>query len=341
MVKIAIAAASSQLAREVIDSLVATKKHEVIGLVRKVTDHETPPLHAEYKLTQGSQDPAQYPSLPGVQWVQTTYEDKADLVRLFKGVEVVLCFWPVNLDHGSVKQKRLIDAAVEAGVKRFAPSDGVKLESSLDAMAWYAGKIEITRYLENLNKEKKVIEYTRFQIGAFMNYLGHPHQTSTHVATLPFAFDFEKQHATLLEGSLDDVIVWTTVQDIAGVVARAVEYEGEWPAVGGIRGSPVTMREMLRLGEAMGKPFTIEWLKKEDVKTEPPNPKADTGGAVEIDLRSMTPEQAQAFVKMATRGILVAVGRGAYDVTDDWNRILPDYKFTQVEDFLKKVWGGK
>lgn len=34
---------------------------------------------------------------------------------------------------------------------------GVKLESSLDALSWYTGKIEISRYLEKLNKEKKVL----------------------------------------------------------------------------------------------------------------------------------------------------------------------------------------
>ena len=117
---------------------------------------------------------------------------------------------------------------------------------------WYAGKVEIARYLADLNRDRKVIQYTLFQIGGFMNYLGHPHQTSTHVATLPLQFDFEKQRAVLLEGSLDDVVVWTTVQDVAGAVAGAVEYGGEWPAVGGVAGSRVTVREMLVLGEAIG-----------------------------------------------------------------------------------------
>ncbi|KAI1138895.1 NAD(P)-binding protein [Hypoxylon sp. FL0543] len=316
MVKIAIAAASSQLAREIIDKLVEAQKHEIIALVRK--------------------DPAQFPSLPGVKWVQTTYGDKSELVSLFKGVETVLSLFPVHPDAGNATQKRLIDAAVDAGVKRFAPSEwatGVKLESSLEFIPWYAGKIEIAHYLESLNKKKRVIEYTRFQVGAFMNYLGHPHQTSRHVTTLPLQFDFEKQHATLIEGSLGDAVVWTTVQDIAGVVARAVEYAGEWPAVGGISGSRITNEDMLRLGEAIGKPFTVDWLKMDDV---------ESGEMINsVDLRSATPEEIGAFLKSATRRILAAISRGAYDVTDEWNRILPDYEFTQVEDFIKKVWGEK
>lgn len=321
MVKIAIASATSQLAREVIDALVATKKHEIIGLVRK--------------------DPAQYPPIPGVKWEQTTYEDKAELVRLFKGVEAVLSFVPVHLDPGNVMQKNLIDAAVEAGVKRFAPSEwavGVKLESALDAIPWYTGKVEVAHYLESLNKEKKVIEYTRFQVGGFMNYLGHPHKSANHVNTLPFLFDFDKQHAVLVEGRLDDVIVWTTVQDIAGVVARAVEYEGEWPAVGGISGSRVTIGELLRLGEAIkGKPFTVDWVKLEDLEAEKRTAVNFTG----FDLHSASPEEFQRFITFALRGIMLGISRGAFAVTDEWNRILPDYKFTKVEDFLKKIWGKK
>ncbi|KAI1759948.1 NAD(P)-binding protein [Hypoxylon sp. FL1150] len=320
MVKIAIAGASSQLAREIIDVLVATKNHEVIGLIRK--------------------DPTQFPSLPGVTWVKAAYEDKSELVRLFQGVEVVMCFFPVHFDPGCATQKRLIDAAVEAGVKRYVPSEwatGTQLEASLDGIPWYAGKLDVSRYLENINKEKKVIEYTRFQIGAFMNYLGHPHKTSEHVHTLSFAFDFEKQHAILLKDRLDDAIVWTTVQDIAGVVARAIEYKGEWPAIGGITGSRVTIGEMLRLGEAIGRPFTVDWLKLEDIEAEERNMERFAN----LDLHSSTPEEVKAFLDMAIKGCLLGVSRGAYAVTDEWNKILPDYKFTQVEDFLEKVWGGK
>ncbi|KAI0383591.1 NAD(P)-binding protein [Hypomontagnella monticulosa] len=320
MVKIAIASASSQLAREVLDALVATKRHEIIALVRK--------------------DPTIYPSLPGVTWVQTTCQDKAELVRLFKGVETVLSFAPVHLDVGNAIQKRLIDAAVEAGVKRFAPSEwatGVKMELALDGIPWYAGKLEVAHYLEEINKEKKVIEYTRFQVGIFMNYLAHPHKTANHITTMSFLFDLENQQAMLVEGSLDDVTVWTTIQDIATVVARAVDYEGEWPAVGGIAGSRITVGELLRIAESIGRPFTVNWLKKEDVEAIEWKSEWYEG----IDLRNAPPERFQQFMSVAVQGILIGISRGAYDVSNEWNKLLPDYEFTQVGDFVKKIWGGK
>lgn len=319
MVKIAIAGASGGLAREIIDKLVETQKHEIIAMVRR--------------------DPAQFPSFPGVEWTQTNYEHKSELVGLFKGVETVLVCFAVHLDQDNATQKRLIDAAVEAGVKRLAPSEwatGVKLEGALHVIPWYANKVEIAHYLEKINEKKKVIEYTRFQIGAFMNYLGHPHQTSKHIKTLDFSFSFEKQHAMLIEGSLDDVMTWTTVEDIAVVVARAVEYQGEWPTIGGIRGTTITLGEMLQLGEQIGRPFTVDWIKKDAFAQAANKFEFD-----KFDLNSASPEEIATFLDVATKGILVGIGCGAYAVTDEWNRLLPDYEFTQVGDFVKKVWAGR
>jgi len=55
--------------------------------------------------------------------VKANYESKAELIELFRGVETVLSFLAVHLDPGNETQKRIIGAAVEAGVKRFAPSE--------------------------------------------------------------------------------------------------------------------------------------------------------------------------------------------------------------------------
>ena len=57
-----------------------------------------------------------------------------------------------------------------------------------------------------------------------------------------------------------------------------------------------------------------------------------------IDLPSIPKDQVEAFSKMATRGVLIAACRGAWTVSDEWNRLLPDYKFTKVEDLLRGIW---
>ena len=59
----------------------------------------------------------------GVSWVEVDYASKADLVKNLQGVNTLLSFVVVHADPGSVVQKNLIDAAIEAGVKRVAPSE--------------------------------------------------------------------------------------------------------------------------------------------------------------------------------------------------------------------------
>ena len=82
-----------------------------------------------------------------------------------------------------------------------------------------------------------------------MNYLGAPHKTTKHIATFNTYFDIDKMHALLDEDHKDEEICFTSIADIAGVVARAVEYEGEWPVVGGITGTRIKVSEMIPLIE--------------------------------------------------------------------------------------------
>ncbi|CVL03168.1 hypothetical protein FPRO06_01841 [Fusarium proliferatum] len=321
MVKIAIAGASSELAREILDRLVATGKHDITALVRK--------------------DPSTFPELPGVSWIKADYNNKAELVNLFRGVETVLSFLAVHLDPGNETQKRLIDAAVEAGVKRFAPSEwatGAKLADSLDVMSWYSGKIEIREYLKSLNSDKKVIEYTLFQPGGFMDYLCHPYKTAKYITTTVVNVDFVKKHAIVVEGTLDDEITYTSVNDIANIVTQAIDFEGEWPVVGGMSGDRISIRQLLKIGEEVrGEPFTIEWLKMEDLAAG----ELKTDNYPRLPLPSVPQDQVEAFSKMVVIGTLTAFNRGAWTVSDEWNQVFPNYKFIKVDELLKSVWGSE
>lgn len=40
-------------------------------------------------------------------------------------------------------------------------------------------------------------------------------------------------------------------------------------------------------------------------------------------------------------GFLQAADAGAFTVTNEWNQLLPDKKFTTAEEFLTEVWEGK
>lgn len=62
-------------------------------------------------------------SIPGVTWAKVDYGDRINLTKVLTGIHTVLCFSGAHLDPGSVAQKALIDASIEAGVKRYAPNE--------------------------------------------------------------------------------------------------------------------------------------------------------------------------------------------------------------------------
>jgi hypothetical protein len=116
-------------------------------------------------------------------------------------------------------------------------------------MDWYTYKEHARQYLAELNKEKRVIEYCLFQPGLFTDYFAIPYMSTKHLTALETQWDFEKRRAILRQDSDEDYLTLTTVADLANVVASAVDYEGEWPIVGGIRGSRMSTKEFISLGE--------------------------------------------------------------------------------------------
>lgn len=66
-----------------------------------------------------------------------------------------------------------------------------------------------------------------------------------------------------------------------------------------------------------------------------------TSWVPKINHPSIPPEQVEVLSRSFTAGILLAIHDKAYQISDEWNRLLPDYKFTDTEDFLTKAWRGK
>lgn len=52
-------------------------------------------------------------------------------------------------------------------------------------------------------------------------------------------------------------------------------------------------------------------------------------------------DQAADLLKSVLIATLLSGAKGAWDVSDEFNRILPDYTFIQVDEFLSKVWEDK
>ncbi len=56
---------------------------------------------------------------------------------------------------------------------------------------------------------------------------------------------------------------------------------------------------------------------------------------------SLSPEQREQFGDMVLGGSLLSAIPASWAVSDEWNRIFLDYKFDEIEEFLRKVWAGK
>lgn len=76
----------------------------------------------------------------------------------------------------------------------------------------------------------------------------YPYKSSKHVITFETPIDFNNCRGLLVDDGEATYSV-ITAQDAAKVTALAVEYEGEWPVVGGINGGDFTMNEIMALGE--------------------------------------------------------------------------------------------
>ncbi|KAI2615079.1 hypothetical protein GGR54DRAFT_613980 [Hypoxylon sp. NC1633] len=317
MVRVAIAGGSGQVSREVIDALLASGKHDITILSRR-------------------EAPKRTSLAPEVQWQVVDYNDEKALVAALSGTHTLLSFVQILSDPDQRSQKNIINAAIAAGVKRFAPSEyGSK--GTVD-MAWWQGKEIIREYLKKVNEKGRVLEYTLFQPGLFLDYLAYPHKTSKYVDPLQTVFDFENRRAIVMEGHEDAVITLTTVADLAAIITRAVEYEGTWPATSGISGNRVTFSQVLEVGRKVrGSAFVIDKVKVEDLEAR----RLDVSWGLTAVHQAVSEDQASALLKAVSIGILLSSSKGAWDVSDEMNQLFPDFEFTAIEDFLMKVWEGK
>ncbi|SPQ23983.1 115f36d7-8128-4780-a217-9a31a445979c [Thermothielavioides terrestris] len=315
MVKIAVAG-PGQVAHEIIDGLVATGKHDILLLARKDATPEQ--------------------LIPGTTWVKVDYEDRKGLVKTLEGVHTVLSFIAAHLDTDNKSQKALIDAAIEAGVKRIAPSEWAG--SDLTDLDWYNNKLEIRKYLEEKNREKKVIEYTLFQPGWFLNYIVGSRKTTKHIPTaaVPAVLVDHERLRARVAGDPNNRISYTAIHDLVNIVVKAIDYEGEWPRVGGINGNTVSIAEEIAIGEKVrGKPYQVETLDVEEVKAGV----LKTSWLPTLDHFPVSEAEREVYAKLLLRGILLNVANGTAPVSDEWNRIFPDYKFTTVEEILTEQLG--
>jgi hypothetical protein len=262
------------------------------------------------------------------------YHDRTSLTDAVHGFDVVLSFITVHLDIDCTAQKNLIHACIDAGVRRFAPSEwGIKNNSGFPI---YANKDVIARYLAEINAEKQVLEYCLFQPSMFMDYFAHPYAPSAQLITWPFFVDPQDRRAMVLDDG-DQPFVLTTTADDAAIMTLAIEDPRPWPAIGGICGAVTCINEILALAQKIrGGKWTIERINSEDIK------RGELKSSwVPITNHHVIPFEirerfSRDLVITSFRGIL----NGTWNVSREWNERFPEYKFESLEIFMRRAWEG-
>ncbi|KAL2798712.1 hypothetical protein BJX66DRAFT_294684 [Aspergillus keveii] len=310
MVRVTIVGGAGRVGRAIVEELGAQGKHEVILWTRR--------------------DPSDH-QIPGVKTIQVSDYSHENLVKLLEGTHTVLAFFNPMSDPGSSNQLALIDAAVAAGVKRIAPSEWAGNVRS--GIKMYAMKEPVLDHLEELNKDKKVIEWGLFQPGLLMDYLAHPCPPSKHFDTFPLLFDLENARAVVVEDGSSPV-VFTASEDVAKVVARAIDYPEPWTIEGGIVGHRTSYKEIVEIAEKVtGRRFTVYSLKPEDLeKGEFKSP------WVPAYAPNLSEETMRDVVVPFISGWAMGIHKGVADVRPVWNERFPDIQYQKVEEMLRGAW---
>ena len=60
-----------------------------------------------------------------------------------------------------------------------------------------------------------------------------------------------------------------------------------------------------------------------------------------VDHPAIPAEKVKEMAAGMVAGTLLAISVGAMSVSDEWNTLLPEYRFSRAEEFLAQAWDGK
>lgn len=315
MVKVAVAGGTGSVGLHIVEAILATRKHEVVVLSRQPSSPHLAKL--------------------GVVVHQVSYDDPAALVRALAGVHTVISTIS-GYDKKTLAdtQIALLDAAVQVGAKRFAPSEFSVRPVPNNPIEVWSHKYTV---LEAVRRSG--LEYTIFEAGVFTNYLGEGTPGLGHLRPLKVTFDVEHCKMTI-PGDGSAAIVMTRVEDVGRFVAASLDLK-TWPEFSQMRGDRKTLNEILCLAESVrGSSSGLEALTVWQRLTKRAGRKFDVTylSLAEIEKAASAPTFSkdkffgQWFLRIVKENFLGYEGANL-------NALLPQIRPVNIEDSLKEWWG--
>ncbi|KAL9598544.1 MAG: hypothetical protein Q9219_004446 [cf. Caloplaca sp. 3 TL-2023] len=259
---------------------------------------------------------ATFPSGVKVEKVDESYP-KDQLLAVFKGQDAVVNLLPPSdVDRAN----SIADAAAEAGVKRFIPSEFGSDTSSPETVALvpiFAGKAQMTGYLKT--KESSGMSWTAIINGAFFDW---------GLLNGFLGFDIKSNTATIYdagEAPVNMTTLSTVGQSVVSILQHPAETANRYVYIQSTRG---TQNQILA---ALEKSTSKQWTVKKRESAEA----RQTGGA------KLGKGDMSGIPDLIVGGILKGEPAANYDVTRQLDNGLLGLKEESLEDLVDKVVKGQ
>ena len=164
----------------------------------------------------------------GVAIHKVDYNSRSELVAALQGIDAIVCAIGAT---GFGEQKRIIDAAIEAGVQRYLPSEfssntmSSKVQELVPA---FRPKIEVMEYLRS--KESATFTWTGICTGPLFDWVSCPQLFNNCILTEIFqglqvgflGFDIVKETATIWDDG-NAVFTGTTEADLGKAIVNLMQ----------------------------------------------------------------------------------------------------------------------
>ncbi|KAL7927056.1 hypothetical protein ACQKWADRAFT_308974 [Trichoderma austrokoningii] len=296
MVTVAVAGGGSTIASNITDAILASKKHQLVVLSR------SPQPDLESK---------------GAAVKVVDYASHEQLTKALEGVHTVLsCIWTYD-SAIATSQLALLEAAKEAKVKRFAPSEWAI--PAYDKVSYYKVKESVWEAVK-----KSGLEYTRFINGLWLNVWGANAPREEAVARAgylgpPLIFDIKAGTASI-PGDGSCKMAFTDMRDIGKYVTAALDFD-KWDEDSVIVGEKLSINEFAAQVEKV----TGKTLEKTYFSLD--------------QLNVLIAENTDPMMTIIYQ-YLKLIEEGDTDLTANINQRVPEVKPLTLEAFLTRHWAA-
>ncbi|PNP46088.1 hypothetical protein TGAMA5MH_02123 [Trichoderma gamsii] len=295
MVTVAIAGGNSTIASNIINAILASKKHQLVVLSRS----PQPDLEEKGAIVR-----------------VVDYESHEQLTKALEGVHTVLsCIWSYGPTIAT-SQLALLEAAKEAKVKRFAPSEWAV--PAYDKVSYYKVKESVWEAVK-----KSGLEYTRFINGLWLNIWAADAPREEAIGRSgylgpPIIIDIKAGSASI-PGDGSRQVAFTDMRDIGKYVTAALDFE-KWDEDSFIVGEKLSVNEFVEKVERItGKSLNKTYLTLEQ-------------------LNGLIAENKEPTMTMIYE-FLRLIEEGDLDLTATINQKAPEVKPITLDAFLTRHWG--